>query len=45
MEPSRYWTITATGDGFIYEAWGVPKGQDQTGTPVKINSLIFKPKK
>lgn len=45
MEPSRYWTITATDDGFVYEAWGVPRGQDQTGTPARIHRLAFKLKK
>jgi hypothetical protein len=45
MEPSRYWIITATQDGFTYEAWGVPKGEDQKGTPRKLHCLVFKLKK
>jgi hypothetical protein len=45
MEPSRYWTITATEGGFTYEAWGIPKGQDQKGTPVRLHCLEFKFKK
>ena len=34
IEPARYWMITTTENGFIFECWGIPIGMSGSAIPI-----------
>ena len=40
LDARCFWTIAATADGFLCEAWG-PVDRRQPGDPVKLQTLTF----